>query len=318
MATSFSEPKLKAFPLRPRSPGWPALMQTCAVHPGGELVPAGHARHGPQGAVASGWPLELLRGRSRWPTLAARRRPAAGGAGRPAGRPHLRASPSTARSGSAPATAAGTAAIPRPSTASCARSPAELQATALAARGRVHRLARPTRRGPRRPRRPRPAPRCSRPARWPGCASTCCCCACARRAFCSAASRSTSTPTTARAAAPLRPARAAAGPARPRRPARRRSIPPRRPWPRLAPPGSRRAAPAGPTRRAGIWPSSSAPPPASRFTDRFDVTFAGGRPPAEPPRRTYLVCHPRRSAWRTLRQPRPVARDRCCASGRGW
>ena len=37
------------------------------------------------------------------------------------------------------------------------------------------------------------------------------------------------------------------------------------------------------------------------FTDRFDVTFAGGRPPAEPPRRIYLVCHPRRSAWRTAR-----------------
>ena len=37
-----------------------------------------------------------------------------------------------------------------------------------------------------------------------------------------------------------------------------------------------------------------------RFTDRFDVTFAGGRPPHEPPARTYLVCHPRRSPWRTL------------------
>ena len=37
------------------------------------------------------------------------------------------------------------------------------------------------------------------------------------------------------------------------------------------------------------------------FTDRFDVTFAGGRPPRVPPRRTYLVCHPRRSPWRTLR-----------------
>ncbi len=37
------------------------------------------------------------------------------------------------------------------------------------------------------------------------------------------------------------------------------------------------------------------------FTDRFDVTFAGGRPPRQRPRRTYLVCHPRRSAWRTLR-----------------
>lgn len=37
------------------------------------------------------------------------------------------------------------------------------------------------------------------------------------------------------------------------------------------------------------------------FTDRFDVTFAGGRPPRVAPRRTYLVCHPRRSPWRTLR-----------------
>ncbi|MEK0083421.1 UDP-N-acetylglucosamine--LPS N-acetylglucosamine transferase [Benzoatithermus flavus] len=37
-----------------------------------------------------------------------------------------------------------------------------------------------------------------------------------------------------------------------------------------------------------------------RFSDRFDVTFAGGRPPREPPRRIYHVCHPRRSAWRTL------------------
>jgi UDP-N-acetylglucosamine:LPS N-acetylglucosamine transferase len=37
------------------------------------------------------------------------------------------------------------------------------------------------------------------------------------------------------------------------------------------------------------------------FADRFDVTFAGGRPPAVPPRRTYLVCHPRRSLLRTLR-----------------
>lgn len=36
-----------------------------------------------------------------------------------------------------------------------------------------------------------------------------------------------------------------------------------------------------------------------RFTDRFDVTFAGGRPPLEPPRRAYHVCHPRRSLWRT-------------------
>ncbi len=38
-----------------------------------------------------------------------------------------------------------------------------------------------------------------------------------------------------------------------------------------------------------------------RFIDRFDVTFAGGRPPREPPRRLYLVCHPRRSVVRTLR-----------------
>jgi hypothetical protein len=37
-----------------------------------------------------------------------------------------------------------------------------------------------------------------------------------------------------------------------------------------------------------------------RFLDRFDVTFAGGRPPLEPPRRSYHVCHPRRSSWRTL------------------
>ncbi len=37
-----------------------------------------------------------------------------------------------------------------------------------------------------------------------------------------------------------------------------------------------------------------------RFLDRFDVTFAGGRPPTEPPRRTYHVCHPRRSGPRTL------------------
>jgi beta-1,4-N-acetylglucosaminyltransferase len=38
-----------------------------------------------------------------------------------------------------------------------------------------------------------------------------------------------------------------------------------------------------------------------RFTDRFDVTFAGGRPPQEAPRRAHLVCHPRRSLLRTLR-----------------
>ena len=38
-----------------------------------------------------------------------------------------------------------------------------------------------------------------------------------------------------------------------------------------------------------------------RFADRFDVTFAGGRPPREAPRRVYLVCHPRRSVARTLR-----------------
>jgi hypothetical protein len=37
-----------------------------------------------------------------------------------------------------------------------------------------------------------------------------------------------------------------------------------------------------------------------RFLDRFDVTFAGGRPPLVPPRRTYRVCHPRRSVLRTL------------------
>ena len=54
------------------------------------------------------------------------------------------------------------------------------------------------------------------------------------------------------------------------------------------------------------------------FTDRFDVTFAGGRPPTEPPRRTYLVCHPRRSIWRTLLQPAAIALASCCASGRGW
>lgn len=36
-----------------------------------------------------------------------------------------------------------------------------------------------------------------------------------------------------------------------------------------------------------------------RFLDRFDVTFAGGRPAAEPARRTYHVCHPRRSVPRT-------------------
>jgi hypothetical protein len=37
------------------------------------------------------------------------------------------------------------------------------------------------------------------------------------------------------------------------------------------------------------------------FANRFDVTFAGGRPPSVPAQRTYLVCHPRRSLWRTLR-----------------
>ena len=37
------------------------------------------------------------------------------------------------------------------------------------------------------------------------------------------------------------------------------------------------------------------------FTDRFDVTYAGGRPPIVAPRRTYHVCHPRRSVLRTLR-----------------
>lgn len=37
-----------------------------------------------------------------------------------------------------------------------------------------------------------------------------------------------------------------------------------------------------------------------RFTDRFDVTFAGGRPPHEAPSRIYLVSHPRRSIGRTL------------------
>ncbi len=37
-----------------------------------------------------------------------------------------------------------------------------------------------------------------------------------------------------------------------------------------------------------------------QFVDRFDVTFAGGRPPCVAPRRTYLVCHPRRSLGRTL------------------
>lgn len=36
------------------------------------------------------------------------------------------------------------------------------------------------------------------------------------------------------------------------------------------------------------------------FLDRFDVTFAGGRPPTTAPRRTYHVRHPRRSVWRTL------------------
>lgn len=37
-----------------------------------------------------------------------------------------------------------------------------------------------------------------------------------------------------------------------------------------------------------------------RFTDRFDVTFTGGRAPSSPPRRTYHVCHPRRSVLRTM------------------
>jgi hypothetical protein len=36
------------------------------------------------------------------------------------------------------------------------------------------------------------------------------------------------------------------------------------------------------------------------FTDRFDVTYAGGRPPTVPPRQVYHVRHPRRSPWRTL------------------
>lgn len=35
------------------------------------------------------------------------------------------------------------------------------------------------------------------------------------------------------------------------------------------------------------------------FTDCFHVTFAGGRPPLQPPRRVYHVCHPRRSVLRT-------------------
>lgn len=50
------------------------------------------------------------------------------------------------------------------------------------------------------------------------------------------------------------------------------------------------------------------------FPDRFDVTFAGGRPPRAAPRRTYHVCHPRRSPWRTLvnlvQAVRVVARER--------
>lgn len=37
-----------------------------------------------------------------------------------------------------------------------------------------------------------------------------------------------------------------------------------------------------------------------RFTDRFDVTFAGGRPPRQAPSRLYLVCHPRRAIGRML------------------
>lgn len=51
-----------------------------------------------------------------------------------------------------------------------------------------------------------------------------------------------------------------------------------------------------------------------RFLDRFDVTFAGGRPPTEPPRRTYHVCHPRRSgartAWNLLQSLKIVLRER--------
>lgn len=51
-----------------------------------------------------------------------------------------------------------------------------------------------------------------------------------------------------------------------------------------------------------------------RFTDRVDVTFRGGRPPAVPPRRRYEVCHPRRSLLRTtlnlLQALRIVLRER--------
>jgi hypothetical protein len=50
------------------------------------------------------------------------------------------------------------------------------------------------------------------------------------------------------------------------------------------------------------------------FTDRFDVTFAGGRQPATPAQRTYLVRHPRRSPWRTavnlVQSARIVLRER--------
>ena len=67
MATSFSEPKLKAFPD-------PAALASARrpdaelpVHPGGELVPAGDARHGPQGAVLPHRPRAAA-GRGRgWP-----------------------------------------------------------------------------------------------------------------------------------------------------------------------------------------------------------------------------------------------------------
>ena len=222
MATSFSEPKLKRFPDPAALAGARQPDAELPVHPGGELVPAGDARHGPQGAVLPHRPRAAAGRGPGWPP---RQDPSA--AARPGSwaclPPTPRASPSTVRSGSAPAIAAGTDVTLQRSTASCTPQPPSCAA----------------------------CPGCARPcasARWDGRAwpaatgpiSTCACCfrreplslaagqpapaasahACLPRPHPARSLRLRAT----RASAPLRPARTPAGPARPRRPAAQRSI----------------------------------------------------------------------------------------------
>ena len=114
----------------------------------------------------------------------------------PARAPTPRASPSTVRSGSAPAIAAGTDAILRRSSASCAPWRPTLRGLPWLREAVLHRLAGAGWGGQRRPGRSRPAPGVSRQGPYAWLQGQSAAAAAAHACFRRAGSRSTSTPTT--------------------------------------------------------------------------------------------------------------------------